>query len=572
MSKSLELIATLILLTVMSLLLFFGLGTTSITDPEEAVYAEVSREMYQAPTAVVPTLGGDEFFEIPPLQYWTQMLGYRLFGINSLGARAINGLCGLITIMVLFFCARSPLGSRTAFNSALILGSSVLVVYLSRVALPDMLLTMFLVISVASFWHAVERTLQGQGGRFLFLASCLAGSCTMLSSGPFGLLVLLVTAVIYLLLVGRIGLLFRKDLFLPGAFIIVIVGCSWYVMLGFVHPDRFELAKEIFSKHLFTMFSRTPEVNSAPFSFYLVVLLLGFFPWFCYLPLAAANGAGLFGRDPASRFIRLFVIFSIVTLFFLPFSTLRLPNGLLPLFPGLAVLSAALFDRDKMRFPLIWLSAGWLSALMVLALAATLAAAPLIIPYLPELLGESSRNVPILAEPVQLGSSVWLAALLFIVSAVIIIRSARNRNVHQVFQGLLLASFMVSATIFFTVLPLYDRLMNLPLANLSSTAAEHTPIGGRIVLYNISDRPSVMFVSGRRTTYQNDGLPERLAELFNEEDVSVGITTAYDYARLLNHSIEVEEIERQGGFVLFSIDKSSSAETRLPESPAPQLP
>ena len=268
MSKNLELIATLLLLTVMSLLLFFGLGATTITDPEEALYAEVSREMYHAGSAVVPTLGGADFFEIPPLHYWTQMLGFKLFGINSLGARALNALCGLITVLILFFSARSPLGSRGAFYGALVLGSSVLVIYLSRVAMPDMLLTMFLVISVASFWHAVERTLKkDQGGSFLFWVSYLAGGCTMLSKGAFGLLVLMVTAVIYLVLVRRIGLLFRKNLFLPGAFIIVIVGCSWYVvLLGFIHPDGFELAKELFSKQLLGMFSRTLEGHSAPFS------------------------------------------------------------------------------------------------------------------------------------------------------------------------------------------------------------------------------------------------------------------------------------------------------------------
>ncbi len=572
MSKSFELIATLILLTVMSLLLFYGLGSTIIADPEEAVYAEVSREMYLASEAVVPTFDGAEFFEIPPLQYWTQMLGYRLFGINSLGARAINALCGLTTIMILFFSARIPLGGRTAFNSALILGSSVLVVYLSRVAMPDMLLTMFLVISVASFWHGVERTITDQDGSFLFWTSCLAGGFTMLSNGPFGVLVLMVTVVIYLLLVRRIGLLFRKNLLFPGALIIAIVGCSWYVVLGFIHPDGFELAKELFIKHLSDRFSDAMAVNSTPFYYYLIALLLGFFPWFSYLPLAAVNTAVLFGRDPASRFVRLFVIFSIVTLFFLPFTAFSLPLDLLPLFPGLALLSATLFSRDKMRFPTIWLSAGWLSAVLILVLAIALAASPLIIPYLPELLGESSRNVPILAEPVQLGAGVWIAALLFISSAVIIIRSTRSRDVHQVFQGLLLSSFIVSATIFFTIMPLYDRLISQPLAELATTAAEHTPTGGRIVLYNISDRPSVMFVSGRRTIYHSDALLQQLPELFNQEDISVGITTNYSYARLLNHSIAVDEIARQGGFVLFSMSENSSAETTSPLFSAPQLP
>ena len=121
-------------------------------------------------------------------------------------------------------------------------------------------------------------------------------------------------------------------------------------------------------------------------------------------------------------------------------------------------------------------------------------------------------------------------------------------------------------------MPLYDRLMNLPLANLAGTAAAYTPIDGRIVLYNISDRPSVMFVSGRRTMYYGDGQLQQLPELFNEEDLSVGITTTYDYARLLNHSIGVQEIERQGGFVLFSTAHSSSAETASPVSSTPRVP
>lgn len=558
MSKIIELLYPLILLTVFSLLLFFHLGDTTVIDYDEGVYAEVSREMYLAGEPVIPTLNGEDFFEKPPMLYWAQMLGYKLFGINPLGARAVNGLCGLITILTVFFSARAPLGSRTAFNTAVILGSSILFVYLSRVAMTDMLLTMFLTICLVTSWYGVERAIKNQGGAFLFWIGCLAAGCAMLSKGAVGALFPATAAVIYLLSIKRIGLLFRKDWLLPGAFILVMVGFSWYLLLGFLHPEGFGFMKDLFMKHHVGRFSSAMEGHSGPFYYYLIVLAIGFLPWFSYLPVAAIHAPIFSSQDPGSRFVRLFVIFSITVFIFFSIAATKLPNYILPVLPGLALITAALFNREQIKYPIIWLAAGWLSAVLIGLLGVILAAAPVIISYLPDLLGENSRKAPILAEPVELGYATWLAALLFVSTAVMIIRSVRKRHVDQIFQTLLLSSFIISATIFFIVMPSYDRLMNLPLARLATEAAKHTQADERIVLYNVSDRPSVMFASNRRTVYHSDRHLQQLPTRFEEEDISVGITTNYYYSRLLSHSIAVHEIDRQGGFVLFKIMGAST--------------
>lgn len=116
-------------------------------------------------------------------------------------------------------------------------------------------------------------------------------------------------------------------------------------------------------------------------------------------------------------------------------------------------------------------------------------------------------------------------------------------------------------------MPTYDRLMNRPLVNLSLQAAELTGTNERLVLYHVSDRPSVMFASSRHTIYHSDRNIEQLPALFEEPDITVGITTNYYFDRLVSHSLAVVEINRQGGFVLFRMVPPTRETTEPPVSP-----
>ena len=134
-----------ILLVIFTSLYMGFLGKPGVIDYDEGVYAEVSREMFTQHQYILPSLNGEGFFEKPPLLYWGQMLGYRAFGTTSFGARFINALAGIATVMLVFLAGRKPLGPETAFRASLILGSSLIFVYLSRIAMTDMLLTFFLI-------------------------------------------------------------------------------------------------------------------------------------------------------------------------------------------------------------------------------------------------------------------------------------------------------------------------------------------------------------------------------------------------------------------------------------------
>jgi len=557
----------IVIFIVFSVFYFAGLGGPVVIDYDEGVYAEVSREMYLAGELLQPTLNGEDFFEKPPLLYWLQMLGYEMFGISAFGARFFNACCGLLTVLTLYFGARGPLGERVAFQAALVLGSSIIFVYLSRIAMTDMALTLFLTLALVVSWYGVERALRQQGGAVLFSLGCLAAALAMLSKGAIGALFPVITALIYLVSIRRPGLLFQKNWLLPGTLILVLVGFSWYIALGLVHPGGFSFMKELFLTHHFGRFSEPMEGHSGPFFYYLIVLAIGFLPWFAYL-LLAIPAVRLGRQTPGARFLSLMVIHTVLVFLFFSVAATKLPNYILPALPGLAVCIAVLFNRDGDAQGLTWRLAGWFATVTVGLLGLVFAALPLLFPYLHEVLGKDARKAPILAESVELGITPWLIAVLFFACSFLIFRVRNNSKRRVVFETLLLCSLIISAGLFHLVIPLYDRLMNEPLARIAQQAADMSEKDDAIVLFAVDDRPSINFVSGRTTIYRPERRSDELPALLRAPESSIGITTVYYLQRLHDAAIDIEELARNGGYVLFRIAAESAARPAGSTTPA----
>ncbi len=557
MNRLISILYPAVLLIVFALLFFTSVDKPVVIDYDEGVYAEVSRTMFVNGELVVPELNGEGFFEKPPLLYWAQMLGYQLFGINSMGARFGNGTAALLTLLIFYFGSATPLGRRTAFNATLILGSSIIFLYLARVAMTDMLLTLFLVTCLVLSWHGVERYMVDKKGAALFWLGCLAAGLAMLSKGAIGALFPVLTAVLYLLSIGKPLLIFNRRWFIPGTVILLIVGFSWYLLLGLVHPDGFNFMKELFIKHHLGRFSSAMEGHTGSIFYYLIVLLVGFMPWFGYLLPGFLQIKIRTRNDPGLRYLRLFVIFSAVVFIFFSLAATKLPNYILPALPGFSLLLARLFEtggeqNGKFLSGLGLRLAGWAGIVPVALLGLVCLALPFVYPYLAELLGENAYKVPALFEPVEMGLAPYLAALLFFLSALLLIR-ARKASPAKLFESLVLSSFINGCTLFFLIIPLYDRLIDAPLARLAEEAAALTPVQGRIVLYEVDDRPSVNFVSGLLTLEHDERDYLKLPELFAQADIEVGLTSVFSFEQLHNVGLNPLEIARDTGFVLFRL-------------------
>jgi 4-amino-4-deoxy-L-arabinose transferase-like glycosyltransferase len=160
----------------------------------------------------------------------------------------------------------------------------------------------------------------------------------------------------YLLLTRRWSVL-RRIYLLPGALLYLGIVLPWYFEMGARHEGylRYYFWDEHFGRFASDEFDRTQ-----PWYYFILVGLVGFFPWTLLWPFFIAGLRG-FVRDDKTLFLLLWA--GLPWLFFSA-SKAKLPHYILPIFPALAMLTAARLvgfiersaDRAKAALSLTWIA------------------------------------------------------------------------------------------------------------------------------------------------------------------------------------------------------------------------
>src|SRR5476649_2246193 len=79
--------------------LFWSLGAPTFWDPDEAHYAETTRELIQSGDWLAPFYNHVPFFDKPVLFHVLQALPMSLFGPNEFAARLVPALAALALIL-----------------------------------------------------------------------------------------------------------------------------------------------------------------------------------------------------------------------------------------------------------------------------------------------------------------------------------------------------------------------------------------------------------------------------------------------------------------------------------------
>lgn len=535
----------LALVALFALLLLLRLGSIHLVDYDEGCFATVSKAMVLRGDYLNPTLNGVDFYEKPPMLYWSQVLGYRLLGINPWGARFFNALAAIAALASLYLFARRPLGEDAAFLGSFVLGSSLLFVALGRVAITDMLLTLWFILCLGSLHRGIE----GRGDRW-FLASALAAALAILTKGAIGLLFPGAAALLCLLYRRKLGSVLRISWMIPAALIAVLVGFSWYLLLGFTHEKGFAFMRQLFLQHHVGRFSEPMQGHSGPFVYYIPVLMVGFMPWAFFL--AHAAGGSRRAEGESARFLGLFGAFSAIVFVFFSVAATKLPNYITPALPGFALLVGYILTRPG-EATRGWRVAFSLAAVVYAILAAVLLAAPAVVAHLPAILGDKALKAPGLATPPALGIGPYIGALFAAGGVYVLVAAARRGPVRSVAWPLVICNIGLAVALTQFILPRYDAHFVRPLVNLAVHAAGITAEDERIVLVSLRHRPSVSFFGGRNTVYCSAQDAARVAELFAVGQQRIGITTEHYFGQLEARS-RFQVLARDGGYVLFSSD------------------
>lgn len=337
----------------------YGLGKLPLLGPDEPRYAQVAREMFLSGDLITPRLGGHTWFEKPALLYWMIVVSFKIFGVSEWSARIGPALCGLLTILAVWFVAREvDFGLWSVIVTASCLG---LIVF-SRAASFDVVITMTTTWSLAFFLlHELRRKRLLLAGFYAFVGLSLLAKGLVGIVIPFGV-------------VGAYYLLRRlwpsRSVWLSllwGVPIAVLVSAIWYGPVIAKHGWTF--IDEFFIQHHFARYVSNKYHHPQPIYFYPVIILMLALPWSVHLigALAKVRKWEWRGHDNLS-IVRIFALaWLLLPVVFFSFSGSKLPGYVLPALPGVALLvSDRLAFAQNRKWPLLIAGATLVAVVVVL--------------------------------------------------------------------------------------------------------------------------------------------------------------------------------------------------------------
>ena len=323
-----------LVLIVLYVCLFSGLGAIGLVGPDEPRYAAIARAMAETHDWVTPRLWGTPWFEKPVLYYWTAGLAMRIFGVSEFAARLPSALAGLLAVIAVTWTALRSYGVGAAWYSLLMLPTSVAMIGFSRAAGPDML---FAALLAASMAVAVEMLQMDRPGAVSRIAFGFFLGAAVLAKGPAAVILAGGATLLWAAITRQWRAPFR---FLHPLVIAVfcLTAVPWYVLCAIRNPD---FLRVFIWQHNFERYTTPIFEHRQPVWFYSYILILAVLPWVFFLLEGLIRTATRLKSRAALESVDLFLASSAAfPIIFFSLSQSKLPGYILPAIPPLFILLA----------------------------------------------------------------------------------------------------------------------------------------------------------------------------------------------------------------------------------------
>lgn len=319
-----------------TLLFTLALGQTSLWEIDEAFYTQMAREMVQRGDPLTLHWNGQPWFGHPPLYIWLVALVGRIFGFSEFVARIWSALFGAAGVVVTYLWGRRIYDHRTGVLAGLILMTTLEFFVLSRLAVFDVPLVVFMLAALYMAVVAMEAPADRQRRHAYRWAFLWAGLATI-TKGPIGLALPALIIGVWWLVRGEWR---RQAQAVPwdGFLLYGAVGLTWYVVEAVRQGLPF--LRIVVGYYIFTRVFGAVDGQSGPWHYYAPVLLVGGFPWSAFLLPALVL---LWRRQRQERYGQLLLLWIGITVVFYSSVGTKLPNYVLPVFPAAALATARLW-------------------------------------------------------------------------------------------------------------------------------------------------------------------------------------------------------------------------------------
>ncbi len=258
-----------LLILISTAVLLWRLDQGNLRDWDEAIYAQVSKEMLQSGSWMTPHWEYRNWFHKPPLFIWITTIFYWLFEVNEFWSRAASAFSGVGLVIVTYLIGKFAYDKAVGFLSAIILLTSYAFVMQARFGTMDIMLTLFIYFSIYAYLHVRE------GNQKWWYALWISCALAILTKGVAGLAAP-ITITVALLLDRRSVGLFSSRHFWQGFFLSLLIVAPWHLLMYLQHGQKF--IDEYFGYHIIARAATAIEGHAGDRSYYLRVLLGQFSP------------------------------------------------------------------------------------------------------------------------------------------------------------------------------------------------------------------------------------------------------------------------------------------------------
>jgi 4-amino-4-deoxy-L-arabinose transferase-like glycosyltransferase len=313
------------------IVLFYRLGDPALKNWDEAIYAEVAKEILLSRDWLTLHWQQANWFEKPPLTFWIMSGLFRLLGVNEFSARAVSALAGAGTVAVVYVIGKLQRGPICGLLAALILLTTFQFVQMSRLVNTDVLLVFFIYLAIYGYLRA-----RNGERRWWYLVSVACALGFMAKS--FASL-LAPAAIAFALVVDRqVNETLKASQFWFSILAGLAIVLPWHAAMIYLHGSTF--VNEYFYYHVWTRTITTLEGHNGAYWFYLREIWEKIHPWWSIAPFAVVFNIWQIRRGRSSVAVLALGVF--VFAFYTAAQT-KLTSYILPVYPALALLISDLF-------------------------------------------------------------------------------------------------------------------------------------------------------------------------------------------------------------------------------------
>jgi 4-amino-4-deoxy-L-arabinose transferase-like glycosyltransferase len=323
--------ASTLLATILAcIVLLVLLGHKPLTNWDEGIYAEISREMLSL-GPLVPHWNYQPWFEKPPLMFWITAAFFKLFGVNEFWSRAGSALSGVAIVALLHGWLIGKKDALAAWLSTFILLGTFGFLHVCRVGEMDVLLSLGCCIALCGLSAIQDHRLNGW---YLFWA----GLAIALMTKSAACTVLILTALLFAA-IERWNLARINKSFWLAFLLFLLAVLPWHLYMFHLFGSSF--LTEYLGFHVLARATHQIEDHVTHWWYYFWVLLISAAPFVLLYPFAILDS---FRRKQ----VRVWSIFALVVIAFFTVIQTRLPHYIAPAYPALTIVTAV-FLANRLR-------------------------------------------------------------------------------------------------------------------------------------------------------------------------------------------------------------------------------